>query len=88
MIGGNLVLLFLVLLAVRKGEWTLTGLDVAFWLVVVAVPALRYIDITRFGGRQSDGAPAQPGTLKTFALRFVGLWAVLWVLAHSVQLLP
>jgi hypothetical protein len=82
---GNLVLLPLSIFIMREGRWTLSGKDLAFWLVVPAVLALRYIDLTRFGGRQVDGSPAPPGLFKVYALRFVGAWLVVWALAHSVQ---
>lgn len=82
---GNLVLLPLLIFIMREGRWTLGGKDLAFWLVVAAVLALRYIDLTRFGGRQVDGSPATPGLFKVYTLRFVGTWLVLWALAHSVQ---
>jgi hypothetical protein len=87
-LGGNLVLLTLLIFVMREQQWELTGKDVAFWAVVATVVGLRYIDLTRFGGRQIDGSPAYPGLFKTYALRFVGGWLVLWALAHSVEWLP
>lgn len=84
---GNLVLLPLLIFIMREGRWTLTGKDAFFWGVVAAVLALRYIDLTHLGGRQVDGSPATPGLFKLYALRFVGTWLALWVLAHSTQFL-
>lgn len=87
MAAGNLVLMTLVIFVMREGRWTLTGKDAIFWGVVAAVLVLRYIDLTRFGGRQVDGSPAPPGLFKLYALRFVGTWLALWAIAHSTQFL-
>lgn len=87
MAAGNLVLLTLLIFVMREGRWTLTGKDAFFWGVVATVLALRYIDLTRLGGKQVDGSPAPPGMFKLYTLRFVGTWLVLWALAHSTQFL-
>jgi len=85
MLGGNLVLLALVLLIMREGRWSLSGKDALFFGVIAVVLALRYVDLTRFGGKQVDGTPAPPGLFKSYAPKFVGTWLALWAVAHSVE---
>lgn len=85
LVVGNLVLLGIALTLMRKGHWTLGFLDVVYFGVMALTLCLRYVDLTRFGGRTADGAPAPPGLFPRYAARFAGTWVALWALAHSVE---
>lgn len=83
--GGNMALFMLAVLAYHKGA--LSGLDVAYWAIVVGLIVIRYIDITRLNGLTSNSERA---TLAHWR-KYVGLLLVastaLWGLAHGLPYL-
>jgi hypothetical protein len=85
--AGNAALLLLTVSILQEPSWTLTAKDAVFWSTVTAVLVLRYVDVTRLGGRTADGQPATWGHLVRHAVALLVLSAVLWTLAQSVQLL-
>jgi len=79
---GNAALLLLAVLITE--EEALSGLDIAFWAIVVALILLRYIDITRLNGLTSDGEPASLQHWRRFSLLLLLIAGGVWVLAHGV----
>lgn len=73
MIAGNLMLVLALVAIAQRTSPGLSWVDIAFWAAVVAVLAARWVDITRFHGRNSDG---QPATLADWRRHAVGLLAV------------
>ena len=61
-----------------------SALDVLFWIVAVGMVAVRYIDIARLGGQNSNCEPADMRDWRRYVVA-VGLAAVgLWALAHTL----
>jgi hypothetical protein len=82
LIGGGAALAILTLFIARTGR--LSGLDLVFWVVVILMAVVRFVDITRFGGLTSDGEPATARTWRRYVLRLVLIAGGLWALAHTV----
>jgi hypothetical protein len=80
--AGNAALLMLTILIIE--EEALSGLDIAFWAIVVALIILRYIDITRMNGLTSEGEPASLQHWRRYALLLLLIAGGVWVLAHGV----
>lgn len=81
MMAGNAALAVIAVLILQAGSPS--ALDVFFWGVVVALLAVRYVDVTRLGGLTADGEPASIGHWRRYALYLVGATAALWTLAHA-----
>ena len=83
MVLGNLALIVL-----ARSIWLHEGsflclADLGFWLTVLAMAALRYVDVARLGGRTVYGQPATLRHWRLYAL-VLGLAALaLWGLAHG-----
>lgn len=85
--AGNAALLLLAVGIIQEPSWTLTAKDALFWTVVAAVVVLRYVDVTRLGGRTADGEPATRRHLVRHAVGLVVGSALLWTIVQSIQLL-
>jgi hypothetical protein len=83
---GNLVLVAVALSIMRAPRWTLTARDALFWAAVAAALALRWLDVTRLGGRTADGKPATRAHWVRYALSVAALSGLLWAAAHSVHI--
>lgn len=84
MLFGNLALLACAAVIARDDLAPLSLLSGLFWLIVGALIGIRYLDITRYDGQTSKGAPA---TLKDWKRYSVGLATVslaVWALAILV----
>jgi hypothetical protein len=65
---GNLALFMIAILIIQRRSFS--AFDMAYWLIVVALIVVRYVDITRFDGRT---ASAEPATLRHFRRYALGL---------------
>ena len=83
MVGGNLALFALVVSIFNHDGFSL--LDGAYWLVVAALVASRYFDITRFGGLTVHGTPATPADFRRYGTRLLFVAAGLWIVVHALQ---
>ena len=84
--GANVLLAGLGILIARGERWTLTAKDVAFWLIVPAAVALRYVDWKRFRGTTADGDPATARHIRRYAAWLCGSWSALWLVAQMLEL--
>jgi hypothetical protein len=80
-VGNGALLLLAVLITERKA---FSGLDIAFWAIVVALIFLRYIDITRLNGLTSDGEPASLQHWRRYVLLLLMIAGGVWALAHGI----
>lgn len=85
MLGGNVLLLILALTIYMAPAWTLTLKDAFYWAVVVLVIAMRYVDITRFGGQTAYGEPATRRVWVKYAVGMAVVSAAIWAIAQSTQ---
>ncbi|HET8712069.1 MAG TPA: hypothetical protein VFM23_00115 [Gemmatimonadales bacterium] len=83
MVAGNLALFALVLSIFNQDGFSL--LDGAYWLVVVALAAIRYIDIKRFAGQTVDGTPATMAHFRRYGTRLLLVATGLWIFVHVLQ---
>lgn len=83
MVAGNLALFALVLAIFNRGGFSL--LDGAYWLVVVALAASRYLDIRRFAGLTVDGTPATMAHFSRYGARLLIVATGLWVAVHVLH---
>lgn len=79
---GNAALLLLTILIIE--EKALSGLDIAFWAIVLGLILLRYIDITRMNGLTADGEPASLQHWRRYVFLLLLIAGGVWVLAHGV----
>lgn len=83
---GNAALLCLGILIARGPKWTMTSKDAAFGAIVVFIVAMRYLDVSCFGGTTSEGAPATTRDVLRHACLLAGVAGLGWVVAQSVHL--
>ena len=82
LVVGNAALLLLTILITERRS--LSGLDIAFWAIVVALILLRYIDITRLNGLTANGEPASLQDWRRYVLLLLLIAGGVWVLAHGI----
>ena len=83
MVAGNLALFALVFSIFNQGGFSL--LDGAYWLVVVALAASRYVDIKRFAGLTIHGTPATQAHLRRYGTWLLIVATGLWIFVHVLQ---
>ena len=79
---GNIALLITAKVISSHRNSFLSWADLIFWLIVPAVIAVRYFDITRMGGRTVDGKPATMRHWRRYSVMFSAVCLLLWALAH------
>ncbi|MFZ5831085.1 MAG: hypothetical protein ACOY3P_13420 [Planctomycetota bacterium] len=82
MLLGNVLLILCALAIFQSAARSLSVADVLYWLVVAALPAARYVDITRYGGKTSDGRPATLTDFRRYAVAVVPVALLIWLAAH------
>jgi hypothetical protein len=87
MAGGNLVLFFLAVAVAQHGGWKPTWRDAAFVAVVLALVAVRFVDIRLYEGQNAEGQHATIVDWRGYTVRLVAIAAGIWVLAHLVGVL-
>lgn len=80
MAAGNLALFLMVVLIVQRRGFSI--LDGVYWLIVAALIAARYVDITRFDGLTASAEPATRRDLGRYALGLVVAATAVWLVAH------
>jgi hypothetical protein len=79
---GNAALLLLSILITEENGFS--GFDIAFWVIVIGLIALRYFDITQLNGLTGDGEPATLQHWQRYAFLLILIAGVGWILAHLV----
>ncbi len=80
MVFGN-VALFLCAALVAKGTAPIV-MDIIFFVVVIGLIVVRYVDITRFNGQTSEGKPATFAHWRQYAVLMAVISAGVWALAR------
>ena len=86
MLVGNAILLILALTIFMSPSWTVSVKDGVYFVVVVLAIVLRYVDITRYGGRTTYGEPATRRDFVRYGIGMTVFSIVLWAIAQSVQI--
>ena len=79
-IGAALIALF-ALAIVRDDHTIVSGPSLALWLVGGSMVLARWVDITRYGGLTSEGAPATMADLRRYTARVLGVTSAVWIAA-------
>lgn len=79
--GLGYVALFLCWALVAKGTAPVV-MDIIFFVVVVALIVVRYVDITMFKGQTTEGKPATLAHWRRYAVLMAVISAGLWVFAR------
>jgi hypothetical protein len=82
---GNLALVLIALVIIERRDFS--AVDVAYWLVVVALVIARYVDIARFAGRTASDEPATLRHFRRYALGLLASAAALWTCVHVLNYL-
>lgn len=82
MLFGNGALALLSFKIAQSGR--VSPLDAVFWVLVVAMVALRYIDITRLAGQTTNCERATLRDWRRYLVTLVGIAAAVWALAHTL----
>jgi len=80
----------LIILAVEIGykrQARLTIIDLLFWLLAIAMVAVRYADIRWFDGKTTDGKPATMATWRRYGLLIGAVALGLWGAAQGIAFL-
>lgn len=81
MFFGNVALIGVGGLIFRDDGAQLVELSIVYWVVVGLLLASRWFDITRFGGRTTEGEPATPAHFRRHATILVPLAILGWAFA-------
>ncbi len=60
--------------------------DIIFWLIVPALIAIRYIDITKFHGLTGENEPATLKDWKSYSIKLVGIAAVMYTVGKLMAM--
>lgn len=80
---GNLPIIYLPIHIMQEKIPLLHPMDFLFWLSVLSVIAVRYLDVVRLGGKTTYNEPATLADWKRHALILTGVAAALFLLAHG-----
>jgi hypothetical protein len=82
MMMGPLGLLLAELKVYVSAGWTVA--DVVVWLLIGLLIGARYIDIVRFKGTTTDGAPATMAHFKSYVLLVLLAGTAMWAVARAL----
>ncbi|MDD5676390.1 MAG: hypothetical protein PHW60_00180 [Kiritimatiellae bacterium] len=83
---GNIVLLVCAIYIVHTPARFLSFADLGYWLSVLAMIAVRYVDIHRYGGATATGEPATTAHWRRYAIRLTAGALVAWIGIHLLAL--
>jgi hypothetical protein len=85
---GNMALVFSATFIAQGHYASFSKADMVFWITVVLMVLIRYVDITRFQGLTAQGH--QPATLaqwRRYVVLLIVISSLLWLLAHGIAYL-
>lgn len=80
---GNAVLLVVGAQLIQSDQH-LSGLDAAFWLIVLLTVGARFIDIRYFAGTDGFGVRSTLADWRRYAIKMVSLAGIVWLVMHLV----
>ncbi|MCU0577076.1 MAG: hypothetical protein MUD15_09670 [Desulfobacterota bacterium] len=81
---GNFLLFIILILIIIASPGARNVLDVVFWLVVVGLILLRYIDIKVFREQSADNKPATLQDWGKYSIGIILLSGFFWVVARAI----
>lgn len=85
LVGGEALLMVFCFKIFQKKVFSV--LDAVFWVTVLAMALVRYVDISRFHGQTADSQPAGMGHWRRYVLLLLAASVALWALAHGLPYL-
>jgi hypothetical protein len=82
MLAGNAALILMFFLIMGRGEFT--GIDIAYWAVIVTLILLRFVDITRLNGMTANAEPATTVHWRRYAILLLTIAGSAWILLHII----
>ena len=83
---GNIILFFCVTYIFHNRVRGLTLVDLAYWLTVVAMVAVRWVDVRSYHGDTVTGEPAILSHWRQYTVRLVVGALVVWIIIHLLAL--
>jgi hypothetical protein len=81
LLGNVAILIAARVIALHKESfWSPT--DLAFWIIVAGMIAIRYLDISKLDGLTATGEPASMKHWKVYSLLLTVISLVIWGLSH------
>ncbi|MEN6557521.1 MAG: hypothetical protein ABFC54_05000, partial [Thermoguttaceae bacterium] len=81
-IGNLMLVLVAVNIVQRRAGFAFSGLDVLFWGTVVALLAVRWVDIQFLQGQTADSRPATMADWRRYGLLVSSVSLIVWIVAH------
>ena len=79
---GNIILFFCLTYIFHNRVHGLTLVDLGYWLTVVAMVAVRWVDIRSYHGDTVTGEPATLAHWQKYSVRLVIVALVAWIVIH------
>lgn len=80
MFGGNIILFFLAILIADKRFPFPSLPDLAYWIIVLTLFAVRYVDIRYMQGETAEGKTASMKDFRSYVLILVIASCLVWLL--------
>ena len=81
--GGNVILFFSAGFIAQRREVLVSAWDAVFWATVLAMAAVRYLDIARFHGTTASGQPATMRHWRRYVALLAAIALAVWLAAHA-----
>ena len=81
MLGGNVLLAYLLFSVVHNPARPLTGTAIAYAATIAAMILVRYLDIRFLSGETADGQPATMKHWRSYSIILVVVSLAMWALA-------
>lgn len=79
---GNIILFFCLTYTFHNRVYGLTLVDLGYWLTVVAMIAIRWVDIRAYQGDTVTGEPASLSHWRKYTVRLIVGALVAWTIIH------
>ena len=80
--AGNVILFLCLTCIIHTHACTLVLVDLYYWLTVVAMVAVRWVDIHSYHGDTVTGEPATLAHWRKYAVRLVVGAMIVWIIIH------
>ena len=83
MFGGLIVLIFLSFSIYNQHSFSIR--DLGFWLLVLALVIIRYVDIRYLHGQTAEGEPATMTNWRRYCVGLLSGSLVAWMILHGLS---
>jgi len=86
MLGNFTLLMLLAVISQKARNWSLAGVDWAYWIILGLMIAVRYVDITRLDGETVYGERATRRDWWHYAVKMLLIGGGCWAAAHGLAI--